>query len=221
MNQTLLKTFMKKNVPDIKVGDNIKVHIKVIEGEKERVQIFEGLVIAAKHGKSIDGTFTVRKEFHGVGVERVFPLHSPRIIKVERIKQSKVRRAKLYFMRDLKGKHTRMKELNRDYKMWEEPEAEEELAKLEAEKAKAAEAAAAKKAAKDAELAEKADAALASRNVKAEEEPEKAAGQKASDLEADEKVKEGSKQDERVSESTEEKTEEIEEDKGQPAPEKK
>lgn len=169
MNQTLLKTFMKKNVPDIKVGDTIRVHIKVIEGEKERVQIFEGLVIAVKHGKSIDGTFTVRKEFHGVGVERIFPLHSPRIIKVERIKQSKVRRSKLYFMRDLKGKHTRMKELNRDYEMWEEPEAEEELKKLEEEKAVAAKKAAAKKEAKDADLAKKADAALASRNVKGED----------------------------------------------------
>lgn len=161
----MLKTFIKKNIPDIKVGDEIRVHIKVIEGEKERVQIFEGLVIATKHGKGLGGSFTVRKEFHGVGVERIFPLHSPRIIKVERIKQSKVRRAKLYFMRDLKGKHTRMKELNRDFKMWEEPEAEEELAKIEAEKAKAAEEAAAKKAAKEAELNKKADAALASRKT--------------------------------------------------------
>ena len=129
METTILKNYMKKNVPDVRVGDSIKVHIKVIEGNKERVQIFEGLVIAAKHGKGIEGTYTVRKEFHGIGVERIFPLHSPRIIKVERIKQSKVRRSKLYFMRDLKGKHARMKELNRDYKMWEEPEAEEELAK--------------------------------------------------------------------------------------------
>jgi len=172
MDLAVLKQFTKKNVPDIKVGDSIKVHIKVIEGSKERVQVFEGLVIAAKHGKGINGTFTVRKEFHGVGVERVFPLHSPRIIKVERIKQSKVRRSKLYFMRDLKGKHTRMKELNREYKMWEEPEAEEELAKIEAEKAKAAEEVAAKKAAEEAELAQKADSALASRNTAKTEEKE-------------------------------------------------
>lgn len=213
MQTTLETKFMKKNVPDLFSGDTVRVHLKVKEGAKERVQIFEGLVIAVKHGKSLNGTFTVRKDSFGIGVERVFPLHSPRIIKVERIKHSRVRRSKLYFMRELTGKNARLKEVNRDYKMWEEKEAEEELAKLEAEKAKAAEAAAAKKAAKDAELEKKAESALASRNDgKAEEKrPEK----------ADEKVEEGSKQDERKPESTEEKTEEIKEDKGQPAPEKK
>ncbi len=152
----ILEKYLKKNVPDIRPGDTIKVHILVIEGEKERVQIFEGLVIAAKHGKGLDGTFTVRNEFHGVGVERVFPLHSPRIVKVERVKQAKVRRAKLYFMRDLSGKEARLKEINRDYKMWEEPEAEDELKKIEEEKAKAAEEAAAKKTAEEAELEKKA-----------------------------------------------------------------
>lgn len=202
---------MKKNVPDLFSGDTVRVHLKVKEGAKERVQIFEGLVIAVKHGKSLNGTFTVRKDSFGIGVERVFPLHSPRIIKVERIKHSRVRRSKLYFMRELTGKNARLKEVNRDYKMWEEKEAEEELAKLEAEKAKAAEAAAARKAEKDAELEKMADAALASRNVKGEGEPKKVA----------EKVEEGSKQDERAPESTEEKVEEIKEDKGQPAPEKK
>lgn len=161
--QGILEKHMKKNIPDVKVGDTVRVHIKVIEGAKERVQIFEGLVIATKHGKGLDGTYTVRKESYGVGVERVFPLHSPRIIKVERVKQSKVRRSKLYFLRDLRGKEARLKELNRDHKIWEEKEAEEELAKLEAEKAKAAEAAAAKKAEEDAELEKKAETAAGDR----------------------------------------------------------
>lgn len=169
----ILNQFMKKNAPAVKPGDTVKVSIKVKEGAKERVQAFEGLVIAVKHGKGLDGTFTVRKEFHGVGVERIFPLHSPRIIKVERIKQSKVRRAKLYFMRDLTGKNARLKELNRDSKIWEEKDAEEELAKLEAEKAAAAEAAAAEKAKEDAEIEAKAAAALAARGGDAEKEESK------------------------------------------------
>lgn len=168
----ILKPFMKKNAPAVKPGDTVKVSIKVKEGAKERVQAFEGLVIAVKHGKGLDGTFTVRKEFHGVGVERIFPLHSPRIIKVERIKQSKVRRAKLYFMRDLTGKNARLKELNRTPEMWEEKDAEEELAKIEAEKAAEAEKHAAEKAKEDAELEAKAAAALAARGGKEESAPE-------------------------------------------------
>lgn len=163
MNTAILTKYMKKNVPDVRAGDTVRIHIKIIEGAKERVQIFEGLVIATKHGKGLDGTYTVRKESYGIGVERVFPLHSPRIIKVERIKQSKVRRSKLYFLRNLRGKDARLKELNRDHKVWEEKEAEEELAKLEAEKAKEAEAAAAKKAEEDAKIEAKVKAVAGDR----------------------------------------------------------
>lgn len=157
MNKDLTQ-FMKKNVPIINTGDTVRVHLKVQEGAKERVQIFEGLVIATKHGKGIDGTFMVRREFHGIGVERIFPLHSPKIIKIERVKQSKVRRSKLYFIRELTGKNTRMRELNRDIKVWEEPNAEEEIAKIEEEKAKEAEASLAKKQAEEEKLAKKAEA---------------------------------------------------------------
>jgi large subunit ribosomal protein L19 len=158
MTQAILDKYMKKNVPDIRTGDTIKVHIKVREGTKERVQVFEGLVIATKHGKTLDGTFTVRKESFGVGVERVFPLHSPRIVKVERVKQSKIRRSKLYYMRDLSGKNARLKELNRDPKMWEESAAEEELARIAAEKAAEAAKIEAKKKAEKEELERKAKA---------------------------------------------------------------
>ena len=158
MESAVLTKFKKKNVPAVKSGDTVRVHVKVIEGNKERVQIFEGLVIAVKHGQGLDGTFTVRKESLGVGVERIFPMHSPKVVKVERVKQSKVRRAKLYFMRDLRGKNARLKELNRESEVWEEVEAEKELARIAEEKAKEAEQHAAAKAAEEAELEAKAKA---------------------------------------------------------------
>ena len=92
-----------------KVGDTVKVHFEIIEGKTKRIQIFEGLVIAIK-GSGVRKTFTVRKESYGVGVERVFPLHSPRVIKVELVRPGKVRRAKLYYLRKLTGKKARIAE---------------------------------------------------------------------------------------------------------------
>jgi large subunit ribosomal protein L19 len=204
MEKTIETKFMKKNVPDLFPGDTIKVHLKVTEGAKERVQIFEGLVIAVKHGKGLSGTFMVRKDSFGIGVERVFPLHSPKIIKIERIKHSKVRRSKLYYMRELTGKNARLKEASRDYKMWEEKDAEEELEKIEAEKAKQAEASAAKKAEKDAEFEKKAESALAARGGDTSDEKAEMRDEKKV-----EEVVEGSKDDERAAESTEEKANEA------------
>jgi large subunit ribosomal protein L19 len=163
--EKILAKYAKKNAPEVRTGDTVKVHIIVKEGNKERVQIFEGLVIAVKHGKELDGTFTVRKESFGIGVERVFPLHSPRVVKVERVKQSKVRRSKLYYMRELSGKNARLKDVNRDSVIWEEKGAEEELAKIEAEKAAEAEAHAAEKAAAEAEIAAKVEAVAGDRIV--------------------------------------------------------
>ncbi len=163
--EKILEKYTKKVVPAVKPVDTVKVHLKVKEGAKERVQIFEGMVIAVKHGKELNGTFTVRKESFGVGVERIFPLHSPRIVKVERIKQSKVRRSKLYYMRELTGKEARLKEANRDAKVWEEKGAEEEIEKLQAQVAAKAEAEAAKKAIEDAELEAKAKALAGDRIV--------------------------------------------------------
>jgi large subunit ribosomal protein L19 len=108
--ELLLKKYGKNNAPSLKAGDTVKIHQKIKEGEKERVQIFEGLVIAVKHGRSLDGTFTVRKiAAGGVGVERTYPLHSPMILKVERTKTADVNRAKLYYMRDRMGKNARFK----------------------------------------------------------------------------------------------------------------
>lgn len=109
---TLLEKFNKeqeKKLPDLKPGDTIKVHQKIKEGDKERIQIFEGIIIAKKHGKGISATITVRKVVDGVGVERVFPIHSPSVEKFEVIRHGKVRRAKLYYLRTAKGKKARLK----------------------------------------------------------------------------------------------------------------
>ena len=100
---------LKKDSPDIRPGDTIKVHQKTKEKDKERIQIFEGIVIAKKHGKGISSTITVRKIVGGIGVERIFPIHSSLIAKIEVVKHSKVRRAKLYYLRTAKGKNARLK----------------------------------------------------------------------------------------------------------------
>jgi large subunit ribosomal protein L19 len=101
---------MKEAVTFFRVGDTVKVHFKIVEGGKERIQIYEGLVIAIKNGRSYR-TFTVRKNSYGVGVERVFPLHSPRIAAIEVSRSGKVRRAKLYYIRHKIGKAAKIKEL--------------------------------------------------------------------------------------------------------------
>jgi large subunit ribosomal protein L19 len=128
----LLEQFNKaqlKQLPDIKPGDTIKVHQKIKEGNKERIQIFEGLVIARKHGKGIFSTITVRKIVAGVGVERIFPVHSPAIEKIEVVRHGKVRRAKLYYLRTAKGKKARLKNKEfTDVIADEEPEISEEPA---------------------------------------------------------------------------------------------
>jgi len=100
---------LKENVPQFEIGDTVKVHVQIKEGDKSRIQVFEGTVIAKKHG-GISETFTVRRVAHGVGIERVFPVHSPVVDKVEVIRHGKVRRAKLYYLRDRVGKAAKVKE---------------------------------------------------------------------------------------------------------------
>lgn len=102
----------KTERPDIRPGDTVRVHVRVKEGDKERIQVFEGVVINLRRGGT-RGSFTVRKVSFGQGVERIFPTHSPVIQKVDIVRSSKVRRAKLYFLRDLRGKAARMKEHRR------------------------------------------------------------------------------------------------------------
>ncbi|OHD80138.1 MAG: 50S ribosomal protein L19 [Spirochaetes bacterium RIFOXYC1_FULL_54_7] len=99
-----------KDLPDVKSGDTVKVHFKIVEGKTERIQIYEGLVIAIKNAGA-GKTFTVRKNSYGVGVERVFPMHSPRIEKIEVVRYGKVRRGKLYYIREKIGKKAKIKEL--------------------------------------------------------------------------------------------------------------
>ncbi|HHY04342.1 MAG TPA: 50S ribosomal protein L19 [Thermoanaerobacterales bacterium] len=100
---------IKKDIPEFRPGDSVRVYTKVVEGSRERIQIYEGVVIARKGG-GLKETFTVRKISYGVGVERVFPLHSPRIDKIEVVKKGRVRRAKLYYIRNLRGRAARIKE---------------------------------------------------------------------------------------------------------------
>ncbi len=99
---------MKKEMPVVNVGDLVKVYVKITEGDKSRIQVFEGTVIAKKHG-GISETFTVRRVAHGCGIERVFPVHSPAVDKVEIVREGVVRRAKLYYLRDRVGKAAKVK----------------------------------------------------------------------------------------------------------------
>ncbi len=100
---------LKETVPTLNVGDTVRVHNKISEGNRERIQLFEGTIIA-KHGGGISATFTVRRISYGVGVEKTFPVHSPKVDKVEIIRSGKVRRAKLYYLRDRLGKSAKVKE---------------------------------------------------------------------------------------------------------------
>ncbi len=100
---------LKESPAEFKTGDTVRVHVKIVEGDKERIQIFQGTVIS-RRGGGISGSFTVRKVSAGVGVERVFPVHSPNITKIQVLKKGKVRRSKLYYLRELRGKKARITE---------------------------------------------------------------------------------------------------------------
>lgn|SRR5699024_2190401 len=107
--EEITKEQLRTDHPDFRAGDTVKVHVKVVEGSRERIQVFEGVVIKRQNG-GIGETFTVRKLSYGVGVERTFPLHSPRLAKIEVSRRGIVRRAKLYYLRNLRGKAARIKE---------------------------------------------------------------------------------------------------------------
>jgi large subunit ribosomal protein L19 len=111
MNQLerIQRSLTKKTMPVFEIGDTVRVHVKVVEGEKERIQVYEGLVIARKGARNSE-TFNVRKVSYGIGVERIFPIHSPTIARVDVVRQGKVRRAKLYYLRTKKGKNAKVSE---------------------------------------------------------------------------------------------------------------
>ena len=106
----ITKEQLRTDLPTFRPGDTVKVHVKVVEGTRERIQLFEGVVIK-RRGGGISETFTVRKISYGVGVERTFPVHTPKIAKLEVVRKGKVRRAKLYYLRNLRGKAARIKEI--------------------------------------------------------------------------------------------------------------
>jgi len=110
--EDITKEQLRTDLPAFRPGDTLRVHVKVVEGNRERIQVFEGVVIK-RRGGGISETFTVRKISYGVGVERTFPLHTPKIAKIEVVRHGKVRRAKLYYLRELRGKAARIKEIRR------------------------------------------------------------------------------------------------------------
>ena len=107
--KALNSQYMKEELPEVRVGDTVRVHVRIKEGARERIQVFEGIVIAKKHG-GLEETFTVRRLAYGVGVEKVFPIHSPLIEKVETVRSGYVRRAKLYYLRGRVGKAAKIRE---------------------------------------------------------------------------------------------------------------
>lgn len=113
--EDLTQEQLRSDIPDFRPGDTVRVHAKVVEGERERIQLFEGVVIK-RRGYGISETYTVRKISNGVGVERTFPVHTPRVALLEVVRQGKVRRAKLYYLRDLHGKAARIPERRRKQK---------------------------------------------------------------------------------------------------------
>jgi large subunit ribosomal protein L19 len=133
MNTTDLveQSYLRKGIPQFRPGDTVKVHVRVVEGNRERVQVFQGVVIR-RSGGGLRETFTVRKISFGVGVERTFPLHSPSIAKLEVAQRGHVRRAKLYYLRDLRGKKARIRERRIDEAKLAAIEAEDEAAAAEA-----------------------------------------------------------------------------------------
>ena len=141
--ETFNKQQLKAKTPDFQAGDTVRVYQKIKEQDpsaksgqvKERIQVFEGVLLAKKHGKGVSGTITVRKISQGIGVERVFPLHSPLVEKIEVARKTKVRHGKLYYLRSLKGKKARLKAKEFALEVPEEPmekkQTEEEIAKIE------------------------------------------------------------------------------------------
>jgi len=160
MNHPLIsaieENYKKKNIPDPKPGDVVRVHQIIKEGDKERVQVFEGVVIKRQHGTELGATFTVRKiAVGGIGVERTYQLHSPTVVKVERVKSSHVRHAKLLYLRNTKSSRIRLHGEKADAVVWEEPEAEKELEKIKEEQEKEADIKAQEKAHEEEELEKK------------------------------------------------------------------
>lgn len=125
--EAISQASIKQNLPKFKVGQTVRIHQRIKEGEKERIQVFEGIIIKMNNGSNVNGTITVRKVVDGIGVERVFAIHSPFIAKIEVTKQAKVRRSKLYFLRDRTGKAARLRTTLLEGQVFEPTSAPEEV----------------------------------------------------------------------------------------------
>lgn len=138
--QEFTKEQLKQGLPEIKPGDTVRIYQKVKEKNKDRLQPFEGVVLARKHGKGISATITVRKVVSGVGVEKIIPIHAPTVEKIEILKRGKVKRAKLYYLREAKGKKARLKRKEFEGVTWEAPKEEpQKKEEVEGEEEKKAE----------------------------------------------------------------------------------
>lgn len=197
----ITKEYQKNDIPKFHVGDTVKVHIKIKEGARERIQIFEGFVLKKQNG-GVSETFTVRRISSGVGVEKTFPLHSPRIEKIELVKEGEVRRAKLNYMRSRTGKSAKIRA-----KIYTEEQLAAEKAAIEAAKAEA-EAEAKAKAEAEAKAAE--EAAKAEAEAKAKEEADAAKEAEAAKAEAPTEVADEAKEAEAPEAEAEPKAEEAE-----------
>lgn len=190
----ITQDYKKQDVPNFKVGDTVKVHIQIKEGSRERIQIFEGFVLKKQNG-GISETFTVRKIASGVGVEKTFPIHSPKIDKIEVVREGDVRRAKLNYMRDRTGKSAKIK--NKIY-------SEAEIASIEAAK-KEADAAAADAERMEAEAKARAEAEAKAAEEAATEETEAVAEEPAAETTEEAKAEEPASEEEKTEEAAEEK----------------
>lgn len=216
--QHVAQSSLKASKPVIKTGQTVRVHQRIREGDKERTQVFEGLVIATNGGTGINGTFTVRKVMGGVGVEKVFPLHGATLPKIEVVKEAKVRRSKMYYMRGLQGKAARLQETYLNDAVFDEDKLKKEAeaaAKAEEEKA-AAEAEAAKKAEEEAAAKEEAkkpaeEKAEDKKEEVAEENKEEAAEEKKEEEEAKDEAPTEETKDEAPAEEAKEEEEKKEE----------
>lgn len=163
--------YQKKNVPELRSGDVVRVHQKVSEGGKERIQIFEGIVIRVRGGQGMDGTFTVRRVAGGIGIERTFPLHLPSISKIEKTKRIALRQSRPYYLRDLTSRQIKKASQGelKEFAIWEDTAAEEEIEQIKAQQAVEAAEREAQKAAEEAEAEAKVAAAKAAHEKATEE----------------------------------------------------
>lgn len=191
--QTIQSKYIKKSIPSLQSGDVVRIHEKIKEGKKERIQVFEGMIIAIRGGKSLNATFSVRKISFGIGVEKIFPLHSPKIIKIEIIRKIRSRKSKLYYLRNLTQKQIQKRSELAKYVSWEDERAKQEEEELKKEKE--AEAKKKKEAKKqeekelDKKFAETRGESIKEKKASADKDNDKTKDEKTASIDQDQKLK--------------------------------